>query len=93
MHIAYARYISVSSVTHEGATRVQNAPNGIAVGQPDPGTKKLTFEDLGVHPPIVASLREAFPSIQNPTEMQAKLIPAVLEGKDVLLKDKTGSGK
>jgi superfamily II DNA/RNA helicase len=55
--------------------------------------KRATFDDLGLHPPIVASLRAAFPNVQYPTEAQEKFIPAILSGKDVLLKDATGSGK
>ncbi|EJF66965.1 P-loop containing nucleoside triphosphate hydrolase protein [Dichomitus squalens LYAD-421 SS1] len=35
----------------------------------------------------------AFPSVKQPTPVQRRLIHAVLSGKDVLLKDKTGSGK
>lgn len=54
---------------------------------------RVTFEQLGLHPPIVSSLRQAFPDVKYPTEVQAKFIPAVLAGKDVLLKDATGSGK
>ncbi|KAG5735953.1 ATP-dependent rRNA helicase RRP3 [Termitomyces sp. T112] len=56
-------------------------------------TKAKTFGDLGLHPPIVASLRAAFPNVKAPTETQANFIPAILSGKDVLLKDETGSGK
>lgn len=55
--------------------------------------KVTTFEKLGLHPPIVASLRAAFPNVKTPTETQAQFIPAILTGKDVLLKDETGSGK
>jgi len=54
---------------------------------------RLTFEDLGLHPPIIASLQAAFPHVRYPTDVQARFIPAILEGKDVLLKDVTGSGK
>ncbi|KAG6879758.1 hypothetical protein C0992_012078 [Termitomyces sp. T32_za158] len=56
-------------------------------------TKATTFEQLGLHPPIVASLKAAFSNVKNPTETQAEFIPAILSGKDVLLKDETGSGK
>ncbi|KAG6878655.1 hypothetical protein C0993_001178 [Termitomyces sp. T159_Od127] len=56
-------------------------------------TKPPTFEKLGLHPPIAASLRAAFPNVKTPTETQATFIPAILSGKDVLLKDETGSGK
>ncbi|KAG6880472.1 hypothetical protein C0992_004049, partial [Termitomyces sp. T32_za158] len=55
-------------------------------------TKATTFEQLGLHPPIVASLKAAFSNVKNPTETQAEFIPAILSGKDVLLKDETGSG-
>ena len=51
------------------------------------------FEELGLHPPIVTALRRAFPGVVYPTEAQTKFIPAVVEGKDVLLKDFPGSGK
>lgn len=51
------------------------------------------FDDLGLHRPILASLRTAFPNVQYPTEAQKKFIPAILSGQDVLLRDATGSGK
>ena len=56
-------------------------------------SEPVNFEDLGLHPPIVAALRRAFPNLARPTEAQAKFIPAILNGKDILLKDSTGSGK
>lgn len=59
----------------------------------DEPVKRLAFEDLGLHPPIVAALQAAFPNVKYPTETQSKFIPAILSGKDVLLKDETGSGK
>jgi superfamily II DNA/RNA helicase len=42
---------------------------------------------------VVATLRSVFPHIVKPTKTQARLIPAILSGKDVLLKDHTGTGK
>lgn len=54
---------------------------------------RLTFENLGLHPPIVTALQAAFPNVKFPTEAQAKFIPAILGGTDVLLRDETGSGK
>ncbi|KAG6911520.1 hypothetical protein DXG01_011822 [Tephrocybe rancida] len=56
-------------------------------------TKVTTFEDLGLYPPIAASLKAAFPNVTSPTATQAIFIPAILSGQDVLLKDETGSGK
>ncbi|RDB28623.1 putative ATP-dependent RNA helicase DDX28 [Hypsizygus marmoreus] len=72
----------------EALPRAEHAPPAKHVP-----TKPATFEDLGLHPPIVAALRTAFPNIIHPTETQARFIPAILTGKDVLLKDETGSGK
>ncbi|EFI28664.1 hypothetical protein CC1G_13690 [Coprinopsis cinerea okayama7 len=62
-------------------------------GQPIPSQPKTTFEDLGLHPPIVSSLRAAFQNVEYPTDVQSQFIPAVLDGKNVFLRDSTGSGK
>ncbi|PFH54772.1 hypothetical protein AMATHDRAFT_306 [Amanita thiersii Skay4041] len=56
-------------------------------------TPTPSFESLGVHSPIVDALRKAFPNIRYPTEVQASFIPAILNNKDVLLRDFTGTGK
>jgi hypothetical protein len=42
---------------------------------------------------IVESLYAAFPHVKSPTSIQARLIPAIIQGHDVLLMDETGSGK
>jgi superfamily II DNA/RNA helicase len=78
-----ARRMSRSAEAHADAIAMQSAQPG----------KRITFDDLGLHPPILASLRAAFPNVQYPTEAQEKFIPAILSGRDVLLKDATGSGK
>jgi superfamily II DNA/RNA helicase len=53
----------------------------------------VSFTDLGIREPIAEALRTAFPNIQTPTDVQTAFIPAILGGKDVLLKDATGTGK
>ncbi|KAI0778478.1 P-loop containing nucleoside triphosphate hydrolase protein [Trametes elegans] len=54
---------------------------------------EYSFERLGLRPSVLSALRLAFPSIKHPTPIQHRFIEAVLKGNDVLLKDKTGSGK
>ncbi|MFH1358865.1 MAG: DEAD/DEAH box helicase [archaeon] len=48
-------------------------------------------EILGEHNPILESIKER--KFDIPTEIQEKIIPAVLEGKDVIGAASTGSGK
>ncbi|KAF8898856.1 P-loop containing nucleoside triphosphate hydrolase protein [Infundibulicybe gibba] len=60
---------------------------------PEAPPQPCTFASLGLHPPIIAALQLAFPNVRTPTETQEKFIPAILTGKDILLKDATGSGK
>ncbi|KAI0756711.1 P-loop containing nucleoside triphosphate hydrolase protein [Daedaleopsis nitida] len=54
---------------------------------------EYSFERLSLQPSVLSALRLAFPSIKHPTPIQHRFIDAVLHGKDVLLKDKTGTGK
>jgi hypothetical protein len=58
-----------------------------------PETVDVSFKRLGVPASVAATLRAAFPDIQSPTKTQSELIPAILAGKDVLLRDRTGTGK
>ena len=48
-------------------------------------------EDLGLHPWLVENCKAM--GIKKPTQVQANAIPPILEGKDVLARAKTGSGK
>jgi superfamily II DNA/RNA helicase len=47
---------------------------------------------LGLRPPLCQRLQDKF-NITKPTLAQSRFIPALLEGKDVLLRDRTGTGK
>ena len=51
----------------------------------------MSFEELGIAPPIVNVLKEQ--GITEPFEVQAKSLPDILNGKDVCCRAPTGSGK
>lgn len=55
--------------------------------------RRVSFTALGLDARFVKALHSAFPNVQEPTAVQAKLIPEILAGKDILLKDATGTGK
>ena len=57
------------------------------------GSHDASFEAIGIDRMVARALGSAFPNIQRPTAAQAQFIPAVLQGKDVLLKGETGTGK
>lgn len=50
-----------------------------------------TFEALGLRAALVTALAEQ--GITAPTEIQQKMIPEILSGKDVIGRSETGSGK
>lgn len=55
---------------------------------PDPQT---TFTTFALPDALMAALKQA--GFQKPTEIQAETIPPILQGKDVLARAETGSGK
>ena len=63
------------------------------VSNAGPELVDISWKRLGVPATVAATLRSVFPHIAKPTKVQARLIPAILSGKDVLLKDYTGTGK
>ncbi|CDO73508.1 hypothetical protein BN946_scf185013.g143 [Trametes cinnabarina] len=76
------------------ATRVRcfhKGPRDTVTSHPHPD--EFSFQRLGLRPSVLTALRLAFPSVKHPTPIQHRFIDAVLDGKDVLLKDKTGTGK
>lgn len=48
------------------------------------------FEKLSLRKEIMDALKEM--GFNEPTDVQSKTIPVVLEGKDVVVRSKTGSG-
>lgn len=51
----------------------------------------ITFESLGLRPQLVQAVMEL--GYENPTPIQERAIPALLEGRDVLGQAQTGTGK
>ncbi|MFC1697478.1 DEAD/DEAH box helicase [Nanoarchaeota archaeon] len=51
----------------------------------------MKFEELGIIKPILSAIEEL--GFTEPTEIQAKTIPHIVEGKDVIAGSATGSGK
>ncbi len=52
---------------------------------------QTSFKDLGLRNSVLKGLEEA--GFQHPTDIQARLIPAILAGKDVIGQARTGTGK
>lgn len=67
--------------------------NYSTISSSGPELVDISWKRLGVPASVAATLRSVFPHIVKPTKVQARLIPAILSGKDVLLKDHTGTGK
>ena len=53
--------------------------------------ESVSFEDMGLRKSVLQGV--ATTGFKHPTDIQAKLIPAVLAGKDVIGQAKTGTGK
>ena len=52
---------------------------------------EIRFSDLSLSEPVQMAVRQA--GYEQPTEIQAKIIPHMLAGRDVLAQSQTGSGK
>ena len=51
----------------------------------------VTFEQLGLSPAVLRAISEM--GFEQPTEIQARAIPAVLSGSDIIGRSHTGTGK
>lgn len=51
----------------------------------------IEFESMGLKPELLSSIKSV--GFNNPTEVQEEVIPVVLQGKDVVVRAKTGTGK
>ncbi|KAK0511609.1 hypothetical protein JMJ35_006182 [Cladonia borealis] len=62
-----------------------------AVSVSDTGNHASSFSTLGLDPRLLQAVAKE--NFSSPTLVQAKAIPLALEGKDILARSKTGSGK
>jgi len=63
----------------------------IAIPQHPVATTDRSFEQLGLSAPVVSVVRNV--GFENPTPIQAEVIPVALTGRDVIGLAQTGSGK
>lgn len=66
-----------------------DVPVPVASGQSE--LKSQSFASLGLDSRLLQSLAQQ--GFENPTPVQIKAIPLALQGRDVLARAKTGSGK
>lgn len=74
----------------EAAAPPAEAP-ALTLAQAEAGTSEITFADLGLSAPMLASLRAA--GYERPTPIQAQAVPLALKGRDLMGLAQTGTGK
>ena len=67
------------------------ATESLTLAQAEARTIDITFEDLGLSEPMLASLRSA--GYTRPTPIQAQAVPLALMGRDLMGLAQTGTGK
>ncbi|THH17410.1 hypothetical protein EW146_g3411 [Bondarzewia mesenterica] len=79
-----------SAGAHHNTQRFRSSPD------PPPSKRnasKPPFTSMGLTMPVILGLKSAFPNIKDATDAQTEFIPAIMEGRDLFLKGRTGSGK
>jgi len=76
-----------------GYVRRPQTPPGPPPPPPEvpPGPYPAAFEALGLTPAVLAGIRDL--GYENPTEIQSRVAPILLEGRDVIGASQTGTGK
>ena len=67
------------------------APDSIEQDVPDPAPAVPSFADLGLAAPVLKALKDV--GYETPSAIQAATIPTLLEGRDVVGRAQTGTGK
>ncbi|KAG7968242.1 hypothetical protein I3843_08G144100 [Carya illinoinensis] len=70
---------------------MEEPPKDIAREEAEDEEEDLNFEELGLDPRLIRALIKK--GIEKPTPIQRVAVPLILEGKDVVARAKTGSGK
>ncbi|KAG6646121.1 hypothetical protein CIPAW_08G171700 [Carya illinoinensis] len=70
---------------------MEKPPKDIAREEAEDEEEDLSFEELGLDPRLIRALIKK--GIEKPTPIQRVAVPLILEGKDVVARAKTGSGK
>ncbi|KAB1216280.1 DEAD-box ATP-dependent RNA helicase 16 [Morella rubra] len=75
------------------AETMEKPPKEIALGEEEEEEEEVeqNFEDVGLDPRLIRALIKK--GIEKPTPIQRVAVPLILEGKDVVARAKTGSGK
>lgn len=68
-----------------------NSASDGTIHQDEIFAQKITFRDLGIRNTVLRGVEAA--GFKHPTAIQAKLIPPILAGRDVIGQAKTGTGK
>ncbi|CAN6286969.1 unnamed protein product [Urochloa humidicola] len=75
----------------EGSSGAEGSPDAGDGGGEEEEEKEVSFDELGLDEQLKRALRKK--GIAKATPIQQEAIPLILEGKDVVAKAKTGSGK
>ncbi len=75
-------------IPEEGAGET-DAP--VEADEDDSDEPTVTFESLGLGPQVLEAIAEM--GFEKPTEVEAKAIPPAIEGRDLLVQSRTGTGK
>ncbi|CAN6322750.1 unnamed protein product [Urochloa humidicola] len=75
----------------EGSSGAEGSPDAGDGGGEEEEEKEVSFDELGLDEQLKRALRKK--GIAKATPIQQEAIPFILEGKDVVAKAKTGSGK
>jgi len=81
----------VAEIGHLMPAKSDAPTSGLTLAQAEASTSEITFADLGLSEPMLASLRKA--GYTRPTPIQSQAVPLALKGRDLMGLAQTGTGK